>query len=139
MLAERRAAKPSATSSTARRGPARWLTGYWRLTLAAATILAFVILVGHYLLVTLPARERDRRLSANREADEQQAASLLTDGETLQACLAAADAAYAKSWDASCRALKRKASCALPSERAQPIETTRRLARENCVKEHARR
>ena len=139
MLADRRAAAAAEASVRPLAQAARRLTGYWRTGFAAATIVVFAMLVGHYVLVTLPARQRDRQLAVQRQVGEQQAAVVLTGGDALESCLSAADATYATSWDAACAALKRSAGCALPSERAQPIESARRHTRETCVKQHAGR
>jgi hypothetical protein len=139
MLAERRAAAAAEASVRPIPRAARRLAGYWRTAFAAATIVVFAILVGHYVLVTLPARERDRQLAVQRQVGERQATAVLTGGDALESCLSAADATYATSWDAACAALRRSAGCALPSEHAQPIERVRRHTRETCVKQHAGR
>ena len=139
MLAERRAAQASPQGRRLVRSASGWVSGYWRTVCAIVTIVIFAILVGHYLLVTLPARDRDRQLVAQREMGQQRAVQDLAGGAALETCLADADAAYATSWDASCGAIKRAAQCALPADRAQPLETARRQARETCVKAHAAR
>ena len=139
MLAERRAAPTSPPGRRLARGAAGWVSGYWRTVCAIVTIVIFAILVGHYLLVTLPARDRDRQLVVQRDMGQQQAAQELTSGAALETCLAEADATYESNWDASCGALKRAARCALPADRAQPLETARRQTREACVKAHAAR
>jgi hypothetical protein len=140
MLAERRAAEAAGASGprTQRLTKATtWLTGYWRLALGATTIVLFAVMVGHYLLVTLPARERDRLLAEQRDAGQQHAIQHLEGGVALETCLADADAAYAASWDAACKTLRRAAECALPAPQAEPLDAARRQARESCVKRHA--
>jgi hypothetical protein len=140
MLAERRAAPPAAGPPPAGVGRLRAaltaaLPTRWRVVSAAGVMLAVGSFAGHYLLVTLPAREQERQLAVLRETGRQQGMDDLARGEGLETCLAEAQAAYATGWDASCRTLRRRAGCPLPSEQAQSHETQLRQAREACVKQ----
>ena len=112
----------------------RWLTRNRRS--ASATLAAVLsLVVGYYALVALPARIRERRVAATREAGRQQAQERLGQGQKLDTCLVAAQAAYVQSWDESCRALRRRQSCTLPSDQAQTHETRLLFAREDCVRQ----
>lgn len=141
MLAERRAREAEEAAlprpERLRKAALKWLSGYGRLATGAVTIGLFAMLVGHYLFIRMPARERDRQLAAQRNSAQQQATQNLQSGVALDTCLSEAEATYAAGWDAECTSLRRAASCSLPSPQAQALDAGRRQAREACVKRHA--
>jgi hypothetical protein len=137
MLAERRAAEDALAALPRGRRlhvqAAGMLKRNRRGLLAVAAIVLAAVAV-HYALITLPARARERRVEATREAGRQQAQHRLDHGLKLDSCFAAAKSAFVASWDGSCRALKRRESCTLPSDQAQAHETLLLHAREECFK-----
>ena len=144
MLAERRAEQQAAGPTPAgvgrlRAALAAGLPKGWRVVSAVGVMLAIGSFAGHYLLVTLPAREQARQLTVLRETGRQQGMDDLARGEGLETCLAEAQSAYATGWDASCRTLRRRAGCPLPSEQAQSHEAQLRQAREACVRQFSLR
>jgi hypothetical protein len=137
MLAARRAREETIASlpraQRLRATAAAWLARHRRsASLTLATLLGLV--AGYYALVELPARARARRVAATREAGMQQAIERLDQGAKLDACLQAAQTAYAAAWDGSCRTLRRRKNCTLPSDRAQTHETALLDARKDCFK-----
>ena len=138
LLAERQAADEATAAlprvQRIRAKAMRWLTRN-RRSVSATLAAVLSLVIGYYALVALPARIRERRVAATSEAGRQQAQERLVEGQKLDTCLVAAQAAYAQSWDESCRALRRRESCRLPSDQAQTHESSLLSAREGCVKQ----
>jgi hypothetical protein len=140
MLAERRAAADAMAALPRGRRMQTQAAGILKrnrqtLMISAAIVLAAVAV--HYALITLPARVRERRVEETREAGRQEAQYRLDLGLKLDNCFTAAKSAFVASWDASCRTLKRKDGCTLPSEHAQGHESMLLYAREGCFKRHS--
>ena len=140
MLAERRAADEAmAALPRGRRVQAR-AAGLLKRNRHSLMISGAIVLVGvavYYAAITLPARARERRVEATREAGRQEAQHKLDQGLRLDGCFAAAKSAFVAGWDASCKALKRKESCTLPSDQAQGHESRLLHAREDCFKKYS--
>jgi hypothetical protein len=140
MLAQRRAAAAAMAamprSQRLQTGAATWIRKNWRSAIAVVSVL-LALVAGHYLLITLPARARALKVEATREAGRQDAQHRLDGGLRLDNCFAAAKSAYVATWDASCTALKRRASCTLPSDQAQANESLHLHAREDCFKRYS--
>lgn len=133
MLEERRAAaaeaasKPKPDFSTK---ATAWVQKNRKQVGTASAVLAGILLVGQYMLVTAPARRQ-----------EQQVAQAQADGEAARAvevglhtCLANADAAHTADIDKACKAKKEGANCSLPRTTAEQIDQKRLDARIDCIK-----
>ena len=144
MLAERRAgqasAPPPATPGTRSRsqGAPGLRTNKW-LVSAILAVIGVAALAGRYVLVTRPAQDRARALAVTREISEQQVIQTVAHTETLDTCLADAQSEFAKTWDASCQSMRRKANCTLPSDTASRHDVSLRYAREACFKTYSAR
>jgi hypothetical protein len=134
MLEERRAAgaagatKPPPpdfnTKATA------WLQKNRKQVGTASAVLAGILLVGQYMLVTAPARRQEQQV-AQAQADGE-AARVVEEG--LQTCMAKAEAAHAAEIDKVCKAKKEGANCSLPRWTAEQIDRQRLDARIDCIK-----
>ena len=133
MLEERRAAAADAagkpkpdfnTKATA------WVQKNRKQVGTASAVLAGILLVGQYMLVTAPARRQERQV-AQAQADGEAARRV---EEGLQTCMANAEAAHAADIDKVCRAKKEGANCALPRWTAEQIDQKRLDARIDCIK-----
>ena len=140
MIAERRAAEEAIAALPRGRRVQAQTAGMLKRNRRNLMISAAIVLVAvavQYAAITLPARARERRVEATREAGRQEAQHKLDQGLRLDNCFAAAKTAYVASWDSACVTLKRKGSCTLPSDQAQAHETLLLHARENCFKKYS--
>jgi len=139
LLAERQAAQDALAAlpraQRIRAQAAAFVSRHRRLLIAGVAVL-FAVVLGRFVLVTLPARANDRRLADLRESGRLQAEERLTRGEQLDACLTEAQALYVANWDASCKTLRRAQDCRLPSDQAQVHESRLMQMREDCFKRH---
>jgi hypothetical protein len=133
MLEERRAAAAEAakqpppdlnTKATA------WLQKNRKQVGTASAVLAGVLLVGQYMLVTAPARRQERQV-AQAQVDGE-AARVMEEG--LQTCLANADTAYNTDIEKACKAKREGSNCSLPRTTAEHIDQKRLDARIDCIK-----
>ena len=133
MLEERRAAAAAAAGKPKPDFNAKataWLQKNRKQVGTASAVLAGILLVGQYMLVTAPARRQERQV-AQAQADDEAARRV---EEGLQTCMANAEAAHAADIDKVCRAKKEGANCALPRWTAEQIDQKRLDARIDCIK-----
>jgi hypothetical protein len=133
MLEERRATAAEA----AKRPPPdfktqamTWLEKHKSQVGTASAVLAGVLLVGQYMLVTAPARRQERQI-AQAQVDSEAARAM---EEGLQTCLANADAAHSAALEKACKAKREGANCSLPRWTIEQVDQRRLDARIDCIK-----
>ena len=96
----------------------------------ASAALVGVLLVGQYMLVTVPARRQEQQVQ-QAQADGEAARAV---EEGLQACLATADTAYSTEIEKACKAKREGTNCSLPRATIEHLDRTRLDARIDCIK-----
>jgi hypothetical protein len=137
MLEERRgkdgAVPPPEIVRSQREQVMAWLQKHQRPVGIGVAALVVVSLVGRYALVTAPAA-RQEQIVQQAQAQAQQAGA---QDDTLQKCLADAEATYTAEIEKACKAKKQGADCALPGLVADRIEAQRLDGRIACMRNFA--
>ena len=112
-----------------------WLQKHRTPVGVSVAAIVVVWIAWHYLFVTAPAA-RQEQITQQAQAQAEQAGA---QDESLQKCLAEAEAAYTAEIEKACKAKKQGPDCPLPGILSDRIEQTRLDGRIACMRQFAAR